>query len=208
CEDLVLVGSSPETMVRLEEGQITLRPIAGTRPRGASGAEDARLAKELLADPKERAEHTMLVDLGRNDLGRVAAGGTVHVDELMTVEKYSHVQHIVSNVRARLAPGKNGFDLVRSAFPAGTLSGSPKIRAMEIIEGLEPTRRGTYGGCVGYISFSGNLDMAITIRSALIKDGKISIQAGAGIVADSDPEKEYEECLNKAKGVFNALNDR
>jgi anthranilate synthase component 1 len=200
-----LVGASPETMVRLEEGEMTLRPIAGTRPRGRNEQEDVALEKELLSDAKERAEHIMLVDLGRNDLGRVAASGTVKVDELMTIERYSHVMHIVSNVRAKLAAGKDAFDLLKASFPAGTLSGSPKIRAMEIIEELEPVRRGFYGGCVGYFSFSGNMDMAITIRSALLQKGKIVVQAGAGIVADSKPELEYKECLNKAQAVMKAV---
>ena len=200
-----LVGASPETMVRLEEGEMILRPIAGTRRRGRDEAEDKALEKELLSDAKERAEHIMLVDLGRNDLGRVAVSGSVKVDELMTIERYSHVMHIVSNVRAKLADGKDAFDLLRATFPAGTLSGSPKIRAMEIIEELEPVRRGFYGGCVGYFSFSGNMDMAITIRSALLQKGKIVVQAGAGIVADSQPKLEYKECLNKAKAVMKAV---
>lgn len=203
--DLSLVGASPETMVRLEEGEMTLRPIAGTRKRGQTEAEDQALEKELLADEKERAEHIMLVDLGRNDLGRVAESGTVHVDELMKVERYSHVMHIVSNVRAQLAQGKDAFDLMRATFPAGTLSGSPKIRAMEIIEELEPVHRSFYGGCVGYFSFSGNMEMAITIRSALLKDGKITVQAGGGIVADSVPETEYQEVVNKSKAVLRAI---
>lgn len=203
--DMSLVGASPETMVRLEGGEMTLRPIAGTRPRGKNDEEDQALERELLADPKERAEHIMLVDLGRNDLGRVAAPGTVHVDELMTIERYSHVMHIVSNVRARLSPGRDAFDLLRASFPAGTLTGSPKIRAMEIIGELEPEPRGFYGGCVGYFDFSGNMDMAITIRSALLQSGKVTIQAGAGIVADSVPELEYKECLNKAKAMFKAV---
>ncbi len=200
-----LVGASPETMVRLEEGEMCVRPIAGTRPRGKDEAEDRRLAEELLADDKERAEHIMLVDLGRNDLGRVAEKGTVQVDELMAVERYSHVMHIVSNVRARLAAGKDAFDLLRATFPAGTLSGSPKIRAMEIIEELEPVRRGFYGGAVGYFGFSGNMDLAITIRSALLEKGKITVPSGAGIVADSDPKKEYQECENKAKAMMKAV---
>lgn len=203
--DTNLVGASPETMVRLEEGEMTLRPIAGTRRRGKNEKEDLALEKELLADAKERAEHIMLVDLGRNDLGRVAVPRTVEVDELMTIERYSHVMHIVSNVRAKLAKEKDSFDLLRATFPAGTLTGSPKIRAMEIIEELEPVRRSFYGGAVGYFSFSGNMDLAITIRSALLKKGKIIVQAGAGIVADSVPESEYQECLNKAKGMIKAV---
>ena len=204
-KDMSLVGASPETMVRLEDGDMTLRPIAGTRRRGKDDVEDKKLEKELLADKKECAEHIMLVDLGRNDLGRVAAAGTVKVDELMSIERYSHVMHIVSNVRARLASGQDAFDLLRATFPAGTLSGSPKIRAMEIIEELEPVRRGFYGGCVGYFDFKGNMDMAITIRSALLKDGKITIQAGGGIVADSIPKDEYQEVMNKSKAVRKAI---
>ncbi len=200
-----LVGASPETMVRLEGGRMTLRPIAGTKPRGRTHEEDMALEKELLADEKERAEHIMLVDLGRNDLGRVASPGTVHVDELMTIERYSHVMHIVSNVTADLAPGKDAFDVLRATFPAGTLSGSPKIRAMEIIEELEPTRRGTYGGCAGYFDYSGNMDMAITIRSALLENGTMTVQSGSGIVADSRPDVEYQECVNKAKGMIKAI---
>jgi anthranilate synthase component 1 len=200
-----LVGASPETMVRLEDGRMTLRPIAGTRPRGRTHEEDQALETELLADEKERAEHIMLVDLGRNDLGRVASSGTVHVDELMTVERYSHVMHIVSNVTANLEAGKDAFDVLRATFPAGTLSGSPKIRAMEIIEELEPTRRGYYGGCVGYFDYSGNMDVAITIRSALLENGMVTVQSGGGIVADSKPEVEYQECMNKAKAMMKAI---
>lgn len=200
-----LVGASPETMVRLEDGEMVLRPIAGTRPRGKADEEDKKLEKELLADPKERAEHVMLVDLGRNDLGRVAEKGTVSVDELMGIERYSHVMHIVSNVRAKLAPGRDAFDVLRATFPAGTLSGSPKVRAMEIIEELEPIRRGPYGGCVGYFSFSGNMDMAITIRSIFFQNGRMYIQSGAGIVVDSDPEKEYQEVCNKARATMEAI---
>ncbi len=200
--DLQIAGASPETMVRLEQGEMILRPIAGTRPRGKTEAEDRRLERELLADPKERAEHIMLVDLGRNDLGRVAEPGSVKVDELMKVERYSHVMHLVSNVRGRLPRRKDAFDLLRAAFPAGTLTGSPKVRAMEIIEELEPVRRGIYGGSVGYFSDNGNMDMAITIRSALFHKGKVYVQAGAGIVADSVPAREYEECVNKAKGIL------
>ncbi len=204
-DDLRLVGASPETMVHLEGRDMTVRPIAGTRKRGQTEAEDLQLEQDLLADPKERAEHIMLVDLGRNDLGRVAQPGTVEVDQLMAIERYSHVMHIVSNVRATLAKDKDAFDLLQATFPAGTLSGSPKVRAMQIIDELEPTRRGAYGGCVGYFAYSGNMDMAITIRSALIKGGKLYVQAGAGIVADSVPEKEYEECCNKAKGMMEAV---
>lgn len=201
----VLLGASPEVMVRLERNQIELRPLAGTRRRGKTREEDQALEKDLLADEKERAEHIMLVDLGRNDVGRVSAIGSVEVTELMGVERYSHVMHIVSNVRGRLAPGKNAFDVFRAAFPAGTVSGSPKIRAMEIIEELEPVRRGPYAGAVGYFGFSGNMDSCITIRSILIQEGRAYIQTGAGIVADSVPEKEYEETLNKAQAIFRAI---
>jgi len=203
--DLVLIGSSPEVMVRLEEQTMELRPIAGTRRRGKTEQEDRHLADELLSDEKERAEHVMLVDLGRNDLGRVARIGSVQVNEYMVVEKYSHVMHLVSNVRAQLASGKDAFDVLTAAFPAGTLTGAPKIRAMEIIDELEPVRRGTYGGAVGYFSFSGNMDFCITIRTMLFKDGKIYIQAGAGIVYDSVPEYEHKESLNKAKAMLQAV---
>jgi anthranilate synthase component I len=201
----VLLGASPEVMVRLEGEQIELRPLAGTRRRGKTEAEDVEMEKDLLADEKERAEHIMLVDLGRNDVGRVAQIGSVEVTELMGVERYSHVMHIVSNIRGLLDRGKNAFDVFRSAFPAGTVSGSPKIRAMEIIEELEPVRRGPYAGAVGYFSFSGNMDTCITIRSILVRDGQATIQVGAGIVADSDPEKEYQETMNKAQAIFRAL---
>lgn len=204
-DDLVFLGASPEVMVRLEGNQIDLRPLAGTRRRGKNKEEDLFLEKDLLANEKERAEHIMLVDLGRNDVGRVAQMGTVEVTELMGVERYSHVMHIVSNVRGLLAPGKNAFDVFRAAFPAGTVSGAPKIRAMEIIEEFEPTRRGPYAGAVGYFSFSGNLDTCIAIRSVLVKDGKAYIQTGAGIVADSDPQQEYEETINKAQALFRAI---
>lgn len=203
--NMTLVGASPETMVRLEDGEMSVRPIAGTRPRGKTEAQDEALAQELLKDPKEIAEHVMLVDLGRNDLGRVAGKGSVKVDELMTVERYSHVMHIVSNVKAKLAQGKDMFDVLRATFPAGTLSGSAKVRAMQIIEELEPVRRGPYGGCVGYFGFNGNMDMAITIRSALLMKGKIYIQAGAGIVADSNPAAEYQEVCNKARAMIRAV---
>lgn len=203
--DMVLMGSSPEVMVRLEGKQIELRPIAGTRRRGKTKEEDLALERDLLADQKEKAEHIMLVDLGRNDVGRVSDIGSVKVTELMTVEKYSHVMHIVSNVQGVLAPGNNAFDLFRATFPAGTVSGAPKIRAMEIIEELEPFRRGFYAGAVGYFSFQGNMDTCITIRSILIKDGKAYVQAGGGVVADSEPEKEYEETLHKAQAIFKAI---
>jgi anthranilate synthase component 1 len=202
---MILMGSSPELMVRLESKQIELRPIAGTRPRGRTPEEDRKMERDLLADEKEKAEHIMLVDLGRNDVGRVSEIGSVKVTELMTVERYSHVMHIVSNVQGTLAPGKNAFDVFRAAFPAGTVSGAPKIRAMEIIEELEPSRRGAYAGAVGYFSFQGNMDTCITIRSILIKDGRTYVQAGGGVVADSDPEKEYEETLHKAQAIFKAI---
>ena len=203
--DMYLIGSSPEVMVRLEEGIAELKPIAGTRRRGETEQEDRRLADELLEDPKERAEHVMLVDLGRNDLGRVARIGSVQVGQLMAVERYSHVMHLVSDIRAQIAPRKDCFDVLKATFPAGTLSGAPKVRAMEIIAELEPSRRGPYGGAVGYFSYDGNMDFCITIRTMLIKDGKIILQAGAGIVADSDPETEYRETLNKAEGMVQAV---
>ncbi|MDD5559830.1 anthranilate synthase component I [Candidatus Methylomirabilis sp.] len=203
--DFRVVGSSPEVLVRLEEGRIDLRPIAGTRPRGRSDAEDLALEQELLDDPKERAEHIMLVDLGRNDVGRVAEVGSVTVSELMAVERYSHVMHIVSNVKGVLAEGYDAFDLLRACFPAGTVTGAPKIRAMEIIEELEQVRRGPYAGAVGYFGFSGNMDTCITIRTVVITDGIAHVQVGAGIVADSDPEREYEETMNKAKGMLKAI---
>ncbi|MFQ5901235.1 MAG: anthranilate synthase component I [Thermodesulfobacteriota bacterium] len=204
-DGLELVGSSPEILVRVEDGEVDLRPIAGTRPRGRDEEEDNLLNDELLQDSKELAEHIMLVDLGRNDVGRVAETGSVRVSELMTVERYSHVMHIVSHVHGTLRKDKDYFDVVRACFPAGTLSGAPKIRAMEIIEELEPDRRGTYGGSIGYFGFSTNMDMCITIRTLLIKDGRIYIQAGAGIVADSNPEREYEETVNKAMAMFKAV---
>jgi anthranilate synthase component I len=203
--DFQVIGASPEIHVRLEDGVATLRPIAGTRKRGATPAEDAELAAELLADPKERAEHVMLVDLGRNDIGRVCEFGTVNVDELMVIERYSHVMHIVSNVRGKLAKDLDQFDVLRAAFPAGTVSGAPKIRAMQIIEELEPNRRGTYAGSIGYFSFSGNMDTCITIRTILVKDGTAYVQAGAGIVADSVPATEYQETMNKAGALLKAI---
>jgi anthranilate synthase component 1 len=203
--DMKLVGASPEILVRLEDGQISYRPIAGTRPRGATEAADQVLEAELLADPKERAEHLMLVDLGRNDVGRVARIGSVRVPELFTVERYSHVMHIVSQVEGELAPGCDGLDLLKSTFPAGTVTGAPKVRAMEIIEELEPTRRGPYAGAVGYLGFSGNLDFCITIRSFSIHQGQVYLQVGAGIVADSDPPAEYQETVNKGMALMRAL---
>ena len=203
--DRVLVGSSPEVMVRLTGTCAELRPIAGTRPRGKTEQEDRANADSLLADEKERAEHVMLVDLGRNDLGRVAVSGSVQVRDFMRIERYSHVMHIVSDVQATLLPDKDAFDLIRATFPAGTLSGAPKIRAMEIIHELEPQPRGAYGGAVGYISYDGNMDLAITIRTLEIDGTRVAVQAGAGIVADSDPDREFEETEHKARGMVRAL---
>ncbi|MEK6590965.1 MAG: anthranilate synthase component I [Nitrospinota bacterium] len=203
--NIKIVGSSPEVLVRLEDEIVEVRPIAGTRPRGATEDEDKRLMRELLNDEKERAEHIMLVDLGRNDVGRVSKKGSVEVNELMVVEKYSHVMHIVSNVRGRLEKGLDCYDIIRATFPAGTVSGAPKIRAMEIIEELEPARRGIYAGAVGYFGFSGNMDMAITIRTLLIKGNTAYLGIGAGIVADSDPEREFEETMNKGKALIKAI---
>jgi len=204
-DDLRVIASSPEMLVRLEGGVAELRPIAGTRRRGATPEEDAALAEELLADPKERAEHIMLVDLGRNDLGRVCTYGSVHVPELMVVERYSHVMHIVSSVKGRLDPRYSAFDLLRATFPAGTVSGAPKVRAMEIIEELEGVRRGLYAGAIGYFGFGGRMDTCITIRTILMRGDTAYIQAGAGIVADSDPAREYEECVNKAAALAEAI---
>jgi len=204
-EELVVVGASPEVLVRLEGNLVQLRPIAGTRPRGATPGEDQRLEADLLSDPKEVAEHVMLVDLGRNDVGKVATWGSVKVDELMVVERYSHVMHIVSNVVGRLADGKNAFDVLRASFPAGTVTGAPKVRAMEIIEEQEPVRRGIYAGSVGYFDFQGNMDFCITIRTIIMRGQEAIVQAGAGIVADSDPDREWEEIRNKAKVLFRAL---
>jgi anthranilate synthase component I len=200
-----VVGSSPEALVKVHEGRAMMHPIAGTRPRGATPEQDTELATELLADPKERAEHLILVDLGRNDLGRVCAPGSVEVVDFMSVERYSHVMHIVSTVIGRPAEGRTAFDVLAACFPAGTLSGAPKPRAMEIIEELEPTRRGLYGGVVGYLDFAGELDTAIAIRTALLRDGVAYVQAGAGIVADSDPATEDQECRNKAAAVLRAI---
>ncbi|MEW6448120.1 MAG: anthranilate synthase component I [Bacillota bacterium] len=203
--DPVVIGSSPEMLIRVEDGLIRTRPIAGTRPRGRDAAEDEALALELLNDPKERAEHIMLVDLGRNDLGRVSVPGTVRVSEFMAVEKYSHVIHIVSEVQGLLSPGYSALGALEASFPAGTVSGAPKVRAMEIIEELEPTRRGIYAGAVGYYSFTGNLDTCITIRTIVVTNGSAYVQAGAGIVADSDPEREYVETINKAQALLTTL---
>jgi anthranilate synthase component 1 len=200
-----IVGSSPEAHVKVTGNQAMLHPIAGTRWRGKTPEEDARLAAELIADPKERAEHVMLVDLGRNDLGRVCVPGTVDVVEFMAIERYSHVMHIVSTVIGDLLPGRTAHDVLAATFPAGTLSGAPKVRAMEIIDALEPTRRGLYGGTVGYLDFAGNLDMAIAIRTAMVRDGRAYVQAGCGVVADSDPAAEEEESRNKAAAVLAAI---
>ncbi|MFD8898851.1 anthranilate synthase component I [Streptomyces ardesiacus] len=200
-----VVGSSPEALVKVEDGRAMVHPIAGTRPRGATPREDQALAEELLADPKERAEHLMLVDLGRNDLGRVCEPGSVEVVDFMSVERYSHVMHIVSTVTGRVAAGRTAFDVLTACFPAGTLSGAPKPRALQIIDELEPTRRGLYGGCVGYLDFAGDSDTAIAIRTALLRDGTAYVQAGAGVVADSDPVAEDTECRNKAAAVLRAV---
>jgi len=204
-DDITLVGSSPETMVRLENGIATLRPIAGTRPRGKTEKQDRALADELLKDEKEKAEHLMLVDLGRNDLGRVAETGTVQVTDLMIIERYSHVMHMVSNICCDLKEDLNAWDLLRASFPAGTLTGAPKVRAMELISKFETEPRGPYGGAVGYISFNGNMDLAITIRTACIEKDRLTVRAGAGIVADSDPDTEYAETVNKAMAIQKAL---
>ncbi len=204
-DDVVLIGSSPEILVRLEDGEIELRPIAGTRKRGLTPEDDLALEKELLADPKECAEHLMLVDLGRNDVGRVAQGASVAVQDLLVVERYSHVMHIVSGVKGQLAAGKDQFDVFNACFPAGTVSGASKIRAMEIIDELEPQRRGPYAGAVGYFGFSGNMDFCITIRTFVMKGDNLWLQAGAGIVSDSIAEKEFEETLSKARGLRRAV---
>jgi anthranilate synthase component 1 len=197
-----LVGSSPEIMVRAVDGTVTVRPLAGTRRRGASPEEDRALAEDLLADPKERAEHVMLIDLGRNDVGRVAAVGTVELSDVMTIERYSHVMHLTSNVTGRLRPELSAFDALRACLPAGTVSGAPKIRAMQIIDELEPVRRGPYAGAVGYVDFAGSMDTCIALRTIVVKDGRAFVQSGAGIVADSVPESEFEETLNKARGLL------
>jgi anthranilate synthase component 1 len=203
--DFHVVGSSPEILVRLEDGMVTLRPIAGTRPRGKDEEDDLRLEAELLADPKELAEHLMLIDLGRNDAGRVCETGSVRLTDKMVIERYSHVMHIVSNVTGHIRPGMSAIDVLRATFPAGTVSGAPKIRAMEIIDELEPVKRGIYAGAVGYLSWSGNMDTAIAIRTAVIKDDTLHIQAGAGIVADSVPTNEWHETLNKGRAIFRAV---
>jgi anthranilate synthase component 1 len=204
-DEFHVVGSSPEILVRLEEETVTVRPIAGTRPRGADEEDDRRLEQDLLSDPKELAEHLMLVDLGRNDVGRVARIGSVHLTEKMVIERYSHVMHIVSNVSGEIEGGRDAIDVLRATFPAGTVSGAPKVRAMEIIDELEPVKRGVYAGAVGYVGWNGNMDTAIAIRTAVIKQGRLYIQAGAGIVADSVPEKEWEETMNKGRAIFRAV---
>ncbi len=202
---VTLVGSSPEVMTRVVDGRVTVRPLAGTRCRGATEEEDRRLAEELLADPKERAEHVMLVDLGRNDVGRVAQYRSVEVSDVMTIERYSHVMHITSNVCGQLAEGKNAFDALQVCLPAGTVSGAPKVRAMEIIDEIEPHRRGPYAGAVGYVDFAGNMDTCIALRTIVVHDDKAYVQAGAGIVADSEPANEWQETLNKARGLLAAI---
>jgi anthranilate synthase component 1 len=204
-EEFSIVGCSPESLVTVRGGKVTTHPIAGTRPRGADPDEDCWLEKDLMLDEKERAEHLMLVDLGRNDVGRVCRPGSVHVTDFFRVERYSHVMHLVSTVTGELAPGYAAFDAVVACFPAGTLSGAPKPRAMELIEELEPTRRGVYGGVVGYLDFAGDADTAIAIRTAMVRNGVAYVQAGAGIVADSDPVAEDAECLNKAGAVLAAI---
>ncbi len=204
-EDFCLIGCSPEILVRVEDGIVTIRPIAGTRRRGKDEAEDQALAEELLADPKERAEHIMLVDLGRNDVGRVSERASVRLTELMAVERYSHVMHITSNVQGRLSPGKTAFDALRAGLPAGTVSGAPKVRAMQIIDEVEPQRRGPYGGAVGYIDFTGNMDTCIALRTLVLQGKTAYVQAGGGVVYDSVPADEYEETVNKARGLLKAI---
>ena len=199
-----IVGSSPEVLARLEDDQVTVRPIAGTRRRGETAEDDQLLEQDMLADPKEIAEHLMLIDLGRNDVGRISQAGTVQVTEKMIVERYSHVMHITSNVVGRVNSGMNAIDILKATLPAGTLSGAPKIRAMEIIDELEPVKRNIYGGAVGYIGWNGNMDMAIAIRTAVIKDGMLHVQSGGGVVADSVPELEWEETMNKARALMRA----
>jgi anthranilate synthase component 1 len=204
-DDFCIIGASPEILVRVEDGAVMTRPLAGTRPRGKTPAEDLALEQELKADEKERAEHIMLVDLGRNDIGRVSQPGSVKVSELMEVERYSHVMHLVTHVQGRMRPDKDAFDALRACFPAGTVSGAPKIRAMQIIAEVEPEKRGVYAGAVGYLSFSGNMDMAIAIRTIVYKDGVAYTQAGCGVVYDSQPQKEYEESMNKARALLKAI---
>ena len=206
-EDFQIVCSSPEILVRVRDGTVTIRPIAGTRPRGATATEDKRLADELLADPKERAEHLMLLDLGRNDVGRVSALGSVRVTDSFFLEHYSQVMHIVSNVEGRLDPSRDALDALVAGFPCGTVSGAPKVRAMEIIDELEREKRGPYAGCIGYFGAKGEMDTCIVLRTAIVKDGRMSVQAGAGIVYDSDPAAEQQECINKAKALFRAAED-
>ena len=203
--DFQIVGASPEVLVRVEDGNVMTRPLAGTRPRGKTPEEDAALEKELRNDEKERAEHIMLVDLGRNDIGRVSQPGTVAVSELMEVERYSHVMHLVTHVQGKLRPEMNAFDALRACFPAGTVSGAPKVRAMEIIAEMEPEKRGPYAGAAGYFSFSGNMDMAIAIRTMVVSKGVAYVQAGCGVVYDSVPQREYEESMNKARALLKAL---
>jgi anthranilate synthase component 1 len=202
---VTLVGSSPEILCRVVDGKVTVRPLAGTRRRGKSEEEDRRLAEELLADPKERAEHVMLVDLGRNDVGRVARFGSVQLSDVMVIERYSHVMHITSNVTGELAEGKDAFDALQACLPAGTVSGAPKVRAMEIIDELEPHRRGPYAGAVGYFDFGGNMDTCIALRTLCVQGTQAYVQVGAGIVADSVPETEYQETLSKARGLLKAI---
>ena len=204
-DDFHIIGASPEILVRLEDDQITLRPIAGTRPRGATMMEDQKLEEELLQDPKELAEHVMLIDLGRNDVGRIAKIGSVRLTDKLLVEKYSHVMHLVSNVVGELKPNLAALDVLRATLPAGTLSGAPKIRAMEIIDELEPIQRGVYGGALGYLSWNGNMDLCIAIRTVVIKNQQLFVQAGGGIVADSQPEAEWKESLNKRKAIFRVM---
>jgi anthranilate synthase component 1 len=202
--DFAIVGGSPEVLVRVDDGTVTVRPIAGTRPRGATAERDAELAAELLADPKERAEHLMLIDLGRNDVGRIAKIGSVKVTETMVVERYSHVMHMVSNVEGEVDSALTPMELLRATFPAGTVTGAPKVRSMEIIDELEPEKRGVYAGAAGYLGFNGNLDLAIAIRTGVVKDGSLYVQAAAGIVADSIPENEWRETQNKARALIAA----
>jgi anthranilate synthase component 1 len=204
-DDFYVVGSSPEILVRMEDKEVTVRPIAGTRPRGKNEEEDIALEQDLLSDPKELAEHLMLIDLGRNDVGRVSKTGTVELTDKMVIERYSHVMHIVSNVTGQVLDDMSAIDALRATFPAGTVSGAPKVRAMEIIDELEPVKRGVYAGAVGYLSWSGNMDTAIAIRTAVIKNDLLHIQAGAGIVYDSVPEMEWKETMNKARAIFRAV---